>query len=172
MVYSAIAERRASGGLSRGCIGTADDFPRAGSSGPFWEEERLASARAKHIASGKRFALYRCCSKPLTRLSAAPKWCYGGTRCGRVRRHWMHGHDGAWPSSHQRRIRPRRSVALQSPVPNTATTERGPPVTSAEYGHDGAWPSRSIENIRKITGKHARKTRRSCVARDYCCCCP
>ena len=34
---------------------------------------------------------------------------------------------GPWPSGHQRRIRPRQSVALQSPVPKAATTERGPP---------------------------------------------
>ena len=60
--------------------------------------------------------------------------------CGRVRRNWMNGHDGAWPSSHQCRIRPRQSVALQSLMPNSATTERGPPVTNGEFGHDGAWP--------------------------------
>jgi hypothetical protein len=160
--------------------------PRAGSSGPFWEEERLASARAKHIASGKRFALYRCCSKPLTRLSAAPKWCYGGTRCGRVRcpkytattergppvTSAEYGHDGAWPSSHQRRIRPRRSVALQSPVPRrsvalqsaTATTERGPPVTSAEYGHDGAWPSSHQCRPRRSVALQSRRRPRRSVA--------
>jgi len=37
---------------------------------------------------------------------------YGGTRCGRVRKHSAHGNDRAWPSS-----------------------------WGGVHGHDGAWPS-------------------------------
>jgi hypothetical protein len=81
------------------------------------------------------------------------------------------GHDRAWPSKTRR---PRQSAALhhcradlprplegraavasvalppmaiQSPAPNTATTERGPPRIG---GHDGAWPSKTRRPRRSV----------------------
>jgi hypothetical protein len=60
---------------------------------------------------------------------------FGGTRCGRVRPHWMHGHDGAWPSISAHFGRPRQSVALHIGARWAATTERGPRRLGATDDH-------------------------------------
>ena len=65
------------------------------------------------------------------------------------------GHDGAWPlyvlsiaiAKGSNLMEGRAAVASAS-ARETATTERGPPVTNAEFGHDGARPSSSHENKR------------------------
>jgi len=51
-------------------------------------------------------------------------------------------------------------MAIQSPAPNTATTERGPPRLG---GHDGAWPSRCSSAARRPVENFSAQLLGACV---------